>query len=86
MLDLTYEMPKPKVIAGLKHDWELVIGMEIQTLMPRYSKMWSKPSARLHLNTLNKKQAKKKMPKLAVFAICCAKPDMPRPLFKFVKN
>ncbi len=25
MLDLTYETPKPKVIAGAKQDWELVI-------------------------------------------------------------
>ena len=30
MLDhLAYEEPAPKVIAGAKHDWELVIGMEI---------------------------------------------------------
>ena len=29
MLDLTYETPKPKVIAGAKYDWELVIGMEV---------------------------------------------------------
>jgi aspartyl-tRNA(Asn)/glutamyl-tRNA(Gln) amidotransferase subunit B len=29
MLDLTYTTPKPKVIAGAKQDWELVIGMEI---------------------------------------------------------
>lgn len=29
MLDLTFEAPKPKVIAGAKHDWELVIGMEV---------------------------------------------------------
>ena len=28
MLDLTYTAPAPKVIAGAKHDWELVIGME----------------------------------------------------------
>ena len=28
MLDQTFETPKPKVIAGAKHDWELVIGME----------------------------------------------------------
>ena len=29
MLDLTYETPKPKVISGMRGDWELVIGMEI---------------------------------------------------------
>ena len=29
MLDLSYQPPKPKVIAGAKYDWELVIGMEI---------------------------------------------------------
>ena len=29
MLDLAYENPKPKVIAGAKGDWELVIGLEV---------------------------------------------------------
>ena len=29
MLDVTFETPKPKVIQGAKHDWELVIGMEV---------------------------------------------------------
>ena len=29
MLDLTFEPPKIKTIAGAKYDWELVIGMEV---------------------------------------------------------
>ena len=29
MLDLSYTAPKPKVIAGAKSDWELVIGLEV---------------------------------------------------------
>ncbi|MGI3170805.1 Asp-tRNA(Asn)/Glu-tRNA(Gln) amidotransferase subunit GatB [Pseudooceanicola sp. C21-150M6] len=41
MLDLTYEAPKPKVIAGAKHDWELVIGMEIHAQVSSQSKLFS---------------------------------------------
>ena len=41
MLDLTYEPPKPKVIAGAKHDWELVIGMEIHAQVASNSKLFS---------------------------------------------
>ena len=41
MLDLTYEPPKPKVIAGAKHDWELVIGMEIHAQVSSNSKLFS---------------------------------------------
>ena len=29
MLDLSYETPEPKTVAGAKHDWEMVIGMEV---------------------------------------------------------
>ncbi len=41
MLDLTYDMPKPKVIAGAKHDWELVIGMEIHAQVASSAKLFS---------------------------------------------
>ncbi len=41
MLDLTYEPPKPKVIAGAKHDWELVIGMEIHAQVSSNAKLFS---------------------------------------------
>jgi aspartyl-tRNA(Asn)/glutamyl-tRNA(Gln) amidotransferase subunit B len=41
MLDLTYTAPKPKVIAGAKHDWELVIGMEIHAQVSSQAKLFS---------------------------------------------
>src|SRR6056300_1034546 len=41
MLDLTYEAPKPKVIAGAKYDWELVIGMEVHAQVASNSKLFS---------------------------------------------
>ena len=41
MLDLTYETPKPKVIAGAKHDWELVIGMEVHAQVASQAKLFS---------------------------------------------
>ena len=41
MLDLTYESPKPKVIAGAKGDWELVIGMEIHAQVSSNAKLFS---------------------------------------------
>ena len=41
MLDLTYETPKPRVIAGAKHDWELVIGMEVHAQVSSNSKLFS---------------------------------------------
>ncbi len=41
MLDLTYETPKPKVISGAKHDWELVIGMEVHAQIASKSKLFS---------------------------------------------
>jgi len=41
MLDLTYDAPKPKVIAGAQHDWELVIGMEIHAQVASKSKLFS---------------------------------------------
>ncbi len=46
MLDLTYDTPKPKVIAGAKHDWELVIGMEVHAQVSSRSKLFSGASTR----------------------------------------
>jgi aspartyl-tRNA(Asn)/glutamyl-tRNA(Gln) amidotransferase subunit B len=47
MLDLTYEAPKPKVIAGAKYDWELVIGMEIHAQVASQSKLFSGASTQV---------------------------------------
>lgn len=41
MLDLSYTLPKPKVIAGAKSDWELVIGMEIHAQVASNAKLFS---------------------------------------------
>ncbi|MDA9224806.1 Asp-tRNA(Asn)/Glu-tRNA(Gln) amidotransferase subunit GatB [Tateyamaria sp.] len=41
MLNLTYETPKPKVISGAKHDWELVIGMEVHAQISSNAKLFS---------------------------------------------
>jgi aspartyl-tRNA(Asn)/glutamyl-tRNA(Gln) amidotransferase subunit B len=41
MLDLTYDAPKPKVIAGATHDWELVIGMEVHAQVASNAKLFS---------------------------------------------
>ena len=41
MLDLTYETPKVKTIAGAKYDWELVIGMEVHAQVSSYAKLFS---------------------------------------------
>ena len=46
MLDLTYETPKPKIIAGAKHDWELVIGMEVHAQVSTRAKLFSGASTR----------------------------------------
>jgi aspartyl-tRNA(Asn)/glutamyl-tRNA(Gln) amidotransferase subunit B len=47
MLDLTYNTPKPKVIAGAKHDWELVIGMEIHAQVSSNAKLFSGASTQV---------------------------------------
>jgi aspartyl-tRNA(Asn)/glutamyl-tRNA(Gln) amidotransferase subunit B len=41
MLDLSFEAPKPKVIAGATGDWELVIGMEIHAQVASQAKLFS---------------------------------------------
>ncbi len=46
MLDLTFEAPKPKVIAGAQHDWELVIGLEVHAQVSSNAKLFSGASTR----------------------------------------
>ena len=41
MLDLSYTPPKPRVIAGATHDWELVIGMEVHAQVASKAKLFS---------------------------------------------
>jgi len=41
MLDLTKDSPKPKMIAGAKRDWELVIGMEVHAQISSNAKLFS---------------------------------------------
>ncbi|MGX0903190.1 aspartyl-tRNA(Asn)/glutamyl-tRNA(Gln) amidotransferase subunit B [Roseovarius sp. MBR-79] len=47
MLDLTYDAPKPKVIAGATHDWELVIGMEVHAQVASNAKLFSGASTQV---------------------------------------
>jgi len=46
MLDLTYDSPKPKVISGAKHDWELVIGLEVHAQIASHAKLFSGASTK----------------------------------------
>jgi aspartyl-tRNA(Asn)/glutamyl-tRNA(Gln) amidotransferase subunit B len=46
MLDLTYTNPKPKTIAGARHDWELVIGMEVHAQVSSNAKLFSGASTK----------------------------------------
>ncbi|WP_114284257.1 Asp-tRNA(Asn)/Glu-tRNA(Gln) amidotransferase subunit GatB [Candidatus Halocynthiibacter alkanivorans] len=47
MLDhLAYTSPKPKVIAGAKYDWELVIGLEIHAQIASKAKLFSGASTK----------------------------------------
>ena len=41
MLDLAYTTPKPKVISGVREDWELVIGMEVHAQVKSNAKLFS---------------------------------------------
>ncbi len=47
MLDLTYTAPKPKVIAGARDNWELVIGMEIHAQVSSNAKLFSGASTQV---------------------------------------
>ena len=44
MLDLATKPPQPKVISGVKHDWELVIGMEVHAQVASNAKLFSPSS------------------------------------------
>ncbi|WP_298430920.1 Asp-tRNA(Asn)/Glu-tRNA(Gln) amidotransferase subunit GatB [uncultured Jannaschia sp.] len=46
MLDTALPAPRPKVIAGERHDWELVIGMEVHAQVASNSKLFSGASTR----------------------------------------
>ena len=46
MLDLTYEEPKAKTIAGAREDWELVIGMEVHAQVASHAKLFSGASTK----------------------------------------
>ena len=46
MLDLSFEPPKPKVIAGAKYDWELVIGREVHAQVSSEAKLFSGASTK----------------------------------------
>ena len=46
MLDLSYKAPKTKTIAGAKHDWELVIGMEVHAQISSKAKLFSGASTK----------------------------------------
>jgi aspartyl-tRNA(Asn)/glutamyl-tRNA(Gln) amidotransferase subunit B len=41
MLDLTFEAPKPRRIAGVTGEWELVIGMEVHAQVSSQAKLFS---------------------------------------------
>jgi aspartyl-tRNA(Asn)/glutamyl-tRNA(Gln) amidotransferase subunit B len=41
MLDLAYTEPDPKIIAGAKQDWELVIGLEVHAQVASKAKLFS---------------------------------------------
>ncbi|MCB2111337.1 MAG: Asp-tRNA(Asn)/Glu-tRNA(Gln) amidotransferase subunit GatB [Defluviimonas sp.] len=41
MLDIAFEAPKPKVIAGARSDWELVIGLEVHAQIASKAKLFS---------------------------------------------
>ncbi len=46
MAELAYKEPEPKVIAGAKDDWELVIGLEVHAQVTSNSKLFSGASTR----------------------------------------
>ena len=46
MLELTFEPPKIKTIAGAKYDWELVIGMEVHAQIASKAKLFSGASTK----------------------------------------
>ncbi|PJN92880.1 Asp-tRNA(Asn)/Glu-tRNA(Gln) amidotransferase GatCAB subunit B, partial [Amaricoccus sp. HAR-UPW-R2A-40] len=41
MAELAYREPEPKIIAGAKGDWEMVIGLEVHAQVTSASKLFS---------------------------------------------
>jgi len=46
MLDLTYDTPRVRTVAGAKQDWELVIGMEVHAQVASNAKLFSGASTK----------------------------------------
>ncbi len=46
MSELAYREPEPKIVAGLKGDWEIVIGLEVHALVASRAKLFSGASTR----------------------------------------
>ncbi len=47
MLDVTYALPKPRILSGATGDWELVIGMEIHAQVASNAKLFSGASTQV---------------------------------------
>jgi aspartyl-tRNA(Asn)/glutamyl-tRNA(Gln) amidotransferase subunit B len=41
MLDLEYREPEPRIVPGVKDDWEMVIGMEVHAQVSTHAKLFS---------------------------------------------
>ncbi len=46
MSELAYREPEPKIIAGVKGDWEIVIGLEVHAQVASQAKLFSGASTR----------------------------------------
>jgi len=46
MTELAYTEPKPKIYAGAKDDWEVVIGLEVHAQVSSKSKLFSGASTK----------------------------------------
>lgn len=46
MTELSFTEPKPKIIAGALHDWELVIGLEVHAQVASHAKLFSGASTK----------------------------------------
>lgn len=44
MLDISNKVPTPKTLSGVRHDWEMVIGMEVHAQISSKSKLFSSSS------------------------------------------
>ena len=73
MLDLTFEAPKPKVIAGAKSDWELVIGLEVHAQVASNAKLFSGASTAFGAEP-NSNETGKPIPDLPLSLACGRQP------------